>query len=179
MSPLASVPAGWHLYRDPGGSFTIGLPPSWQAGGTVTGHGVEGDPIASANITEVDTSFFPSAGGPQNFDPHLRVDVNYMLYTDTRGAFKQPFLCSIYTKSDTTIGGVRAVTEQPAAWHLWTIATSALEYQVSYGLPSDRPKVSEPVPPTPVPQATVTADVNLAEAILATFTPIPATPPKC
>lgn len=175
------IPAGWHLYRDPRGYFTLGLPLGWNVvGGTAAGHGVQGGPTGSATTVDVSTAFFPPAGGPQNFAPQLRIDVTYTLYTDTRGAFKQPLLCEIYTKSDTTIGSVRAqMLANNHRSHLWAIATSAVAYQVSYGLPSDWTSDSETVPPTPVPQATVTADLQLVQAILATFAPIPATPPKC
>lgn len=173
------IPAGWHLYRDPQGYFTIALPPGWQVqGGTVTGHGEQSDAQGAANTTNVLTNFLPPKWDSQDSSLGLGVFVSYTLYTDISGNFRQRELCGLYTKSDTKINGVPAVLEPPASLHIWAIGTSAATYQISYGLPSDRPHMAPGIQ-TPVPQATVTADQQLAEAILATFTPIPATPPKC
>ena len=47
VAPGSSLPAGWQVFHDPAGYFTIALPPGWTATGGRDGSGTLGDRTGS------------------------------------------------------------------------------------------------------------------------------------
>ena len=175
------LPSGWHLYADPDGYFTIGLPAGWQVMRD-TGTGQEGDATSSATVRSVTTTLLPPGAAKSGTKPDvaavgLKVSLTYFVYTNLGGNYKQVALCSAYHGANTQLDGSPA--RQLDAEHGWLVATSAATYQVNYSLPGDLPPTLIRTLPTPVPQATRTSAENQALAIIHTIRLTPATAPKC
>jgi hypothetical protein len=175
----ATLPPGWHAYRDPDGYFILAPPEGWQVRRGVSYGGMQGGLSGSAGIQDVRTIFVPPGADPTSMAPDLGVRVTFEIITSATGTFKHDVLCGIYRDANTTLAGYPARRNPPSSIHNWSLAASATWYQVDYSLPGDYSSIQHPVPPTPVPAATRTAAEAQALAILATFRPIPATPPQC
>jgi hypothetical protein len=174
-------PAGWHLYHDPDGYFTIALPPGWQVVRD-TGSGQEGDASSAAEVRTVSTELLPPGATPPEKNPDntavgLRVSITFDVYTNLSGDYKHKALCSVFQHANTHLNGYPAQQLNPN--RSWLFATSAATYQVSYSLPGDLPGTLITTLPTPVPQATRTTAESQALAIIHTLRLNPATPPKC
>ncbi len=170
LSPMATptvasyLPPGWHLYHDPGGYFTIALPPDWQADrqtGTVT----EGSHGVTVQVPTIDTRL-----GPPNVatppptpptPPALSISIHIELIVSN--VERQALLCPIW-HPDTTLARLPAERNEGLAPG-WLVDTNTATYQIQY-LPPNLPAANPP------------AVLQLAE-VIATLRLIPATTLAC
>lgn len=165
-APAASLPAGWHLYRDPYGFFTIGLPPGWAAQTTPPSTGTVGDRQGSGTMTGYLVGL-----GNSHFDPTgLTVDVSY--YPLSNRILRSWSCQSMAQRAPGT-----PTTRPYFAGLNWFVETNAAHYQIGYFLNNRSEALMSPA--TPIPQAKQEADTLLFAQLLATFTPIPNTPLQC
>lgn len=168
------VPASWQTYRDPAGYFTIRAPAQWHVSSS-TGQSTTGDRTGSFSTTDE----YVSIG--TNDAPLLGTGI--AIYVQPLpNAFARQWTCeNRFGSSDGSLAGL------PASYQDWTwfLDTNAAHYQINTSFPGGGSPHSSPAMPanqplpTPVPQATVTANEQLIELVVSAFQPTPATPLAC
>lgn len=161
-------PAGWTVFHDPGGYFTIALPPGWTIDGGKSGSGTLGGTSSSFSYTE----YTWAASDPTNGSAGPVVGITYHPLPN---AIARQFECATFSGTNTTVDGLPASSIDGSGWIL---STQVAHYQINYGFPPPR-NVAHASAPTPIPAATATAGVDLATQIAQTFKPTPATPLSC
>jgi hypothetical protein len=163
------APAGWHAYHDPAGYFTIAVPAGWTAQ-TFSGETTEGNVYTgqSATFPNYDTIL----GNPPIGESTLRVGISVSPHTTP---FERQWDCQDHGFPNTLLAGLPAVHYERDVWGSWLLNTDTAHYQIDLIPVGFHGNALESGVPTPVPQATVQAENQLAPRILATFTPIPAT----
>jgi hypothetical protein len=159
-------PEGWTEFHDPGGYFTIALPPGWTIDGGQSGTGTLGGP--SGSYTETDYAWV--ARDPTNGAAGPVVAITYHPLPN---AIARQFECQNGSGPNTTVDGLPAQSIGGG----WLLSTQAAHYQLNYGFPPDN--TAHSTAPTPIPAATATAGQSLTARIAATFKPTPATPLAC
>lgn len=175
----AAIPTGWQLYRDPGGYFTIAVPAGWRID-TSAGTGN----INAAQVKTYQTGFLsPGAGdSPAGVFTGLRVSVSYDIYVTApySGEYLKQTVCGIAKQANTTLAGLPAeYMRMQGNESSWIVGTSAAPYTISSVLPDTPDGTLRDGSPTPLPESTVQAAQGEANAIVASFRPIPATAPQC
>lgn len=165
-TPTTAIPAGWHLYHDPYGFFTIGLPPGWTAQAAPPSTGIVRDKQGSGTETDYLVAF----GNPPHDPAGLTVDI---FYHPLSIQILRTGVCQNMSKLAPGTPTTRPYFEGAG----WFVETNAAHFQLSYFL-DNRPE-EPPYPATPIPQATQEAGAHLFARILATFTPTPNTPLQC
>lgn len=159
-------PAGWTVFHDPGGYFTIALPPGWTIDGGKSGTGTMGGP--SGSYTETDYAWVASDPTNGSAGPFV-----WITYHPLPSALARQYECQSFSSTNTTIDGIPASSIGDG----WLLSTQAVHYQINYGFPS--PDTLQTTPPTPIPAATATAGHDLSLQVTQTFRPTPATPLSC
>jgi hypothetical protein len=165
------VPAGWRLYRDPDGYFTLAIPADWHAdrmAGTAT-YGFRG---VTVQVPTVFTRF----GVPGLSIPPTALSFQITIERLVNSAQRQAACLS--WRPDTIVGGLPAMSLHGIVSG-WLVYTSTATYQLDYRLPDSLGNTLQSTLPTPPPQATVTAAQEQLAEIVATFRPIPAVPLSC
>lgn len=164
-----SAPADWHVYRDPAGYFTIAVPAGWTAQ-TSSGETTEGNVYTgqSATFTTYDTNL----GNPPNGESTLTVGIYVSPHTTP---FERQWDCQNRRFPNTFLSGIPAEHYEPDVWGTWLQDTGTAHFQIDLLPVGWHGNALQSGVPTPVPQAIVQAENQLAPRILATFTPIPAT----
>lgn len=169
-----TVPAGWHLYTDPDGYFTIAIPNAWPVHRD-TGTATEIFPGGGAQVPTSYTRFgFPATSIPPT---SLSVSMNIERLVS---AAQRAAVCASW-HPNTTFGGLPAMSYPPGSklGHNWLVYTTMAIYQFSYVLPGDTGGIPQTEEPTPVPQATLDAAQAQVAIFSATFRPMPQTTIKC
>lgn len=160
----------WQVYHDSYGYFTVQLPPGWTAtareGGTATvGNHATGQ---SATYPVYQTILRDSAPDAAEF---------------TITIVASPLVNSFMQQRDCGLPGNAALAGNAVArsGQRWTFASERAQYDISFAIGGPRVStyVQGQATTTPVPFATIQADVDLYHHIVATFTPVPNTPLVC
>jgi hypothetical protein len=168
VAPGSSLPAGWQVFRDPAGYFTIVLPPGWTATGGQDGSGTLGDRTGSYSYTDYSWAVRDPASGTSG--PGV-----FISYHPLTNAFGRHFECEAFPHANGTFAGLPAESIGPNAG--WLFATESAHYQLNYGFPPSGGL--QTTPPTAIPAATFAAGQSLTTQIAATFLPTPDTPLTC
>ncbi|HLZ24856.1 MAG TPA: hypothetical protein VKQ30_22270 [Ktedonobacterales bacterium] len=164
----AVVPASWQTYRDPAGYFTIRIPPAWRASAG-TSQATMGDSTGSFSTQNEDVTV--------GTNTYLLLGTGVGIYVQPiPNAYARQWMCrNTLGPLNTTLAGL------PASYQSWTwlLDTSAAHFQISTSFPGGGSPHTSPVmtgkslPPSPVPQATVSANEQLVQLVVSTFRPIP------
>ncbi len=176
----SAAPANWKLYRDPLGLYSIRIPASWTASGSVDGTFTMGDRTGSFSGQSEDIQFSDPALG--------KASAHIWIHTDQiNSAFGRQWYCASSSPSwqkNATFNGYPAVEFQPGT--VWMLESYNAHFQIDVEIPGvitpvnpGGPMITTPPPtPTPLPSSWVKADRTILNTALASFKPT-AKPLKC
>jgi len=166
---LTAIPAGWHVYHDPGGYFTVALPDGWTATrsvGTAT--------IGAASGSDAATIIMLQFGEPPQGSKTITVEITVQPIDDFLRRMACQGTATPYINA--TVAGMPA-TYLPT--QTWLLKTNAASFQIDYFYPGYTGDIAQTSAPTPIPQAELTQGQHEMATILATFRPNPDTPFTC
>lgn len=119
--------AGWQIYRDPTGLFTVQMPPGWTGHYSDQGSATEGDQTTSVTIETYATTL----GDPPDSTATFKFAVSYWPLPN---AFARQWQCQQRQQLDTTIDGLPAEHGGGTVYDPLLLDTEAAHYQIDYVL---------------------------------------------
>lgn len=169
----ASAPAGWRMYRDPLGLYSMRIPANWTASVT-TGSFTMGSRSGSFSGKSEDVQF----SDPRQGDASARIQIHA---EQINSAFGREWYCAAPSPSsqkNSTLNGYPADEFQPGT--VWMLESYDAHFQIDVSIPGvvvpfnpGGPMIPNPPPPTPTPlsQTMVKADRTIIATALASFQP--------